>query len=511
MAHLEIERKFDIAEGDPLPGLGGLVTVGEAREHRMRAVYLDTPELLLTRHRVTLRRREGGDDAGWHLKLPDTGSGRLEIHADLDAGPGPLVPPGELRATAVQAVGEAWPQEEAAATALLPAAVLSTVRVELDLLGAEGQVLARLCDDTVTAEPSGRRWRELEVELVEGDEEFLDQVVEEFAAQGVPLSASPSKIARALGDRPGRVAAGKGARRSGPAADVLRDYLTAQVAEIVGREEQVRSDAPDAVHQARVASRRLRTALRTFRRLLHREVTDPLRDELRWYAHVLGAARDEEVMRERLVQRLDATPAHLLRGPVRDRIEQVGAQRHTSARVAVVEALDSARYRALADSLLELLAEPPWRGRARKKARRVLPPLVQQAVGRAERAWDAADDPARGGGEVGAERSELLHEARKRAKAARYAGEVLAPSFGREAAQLARAWKRVTTELGEVQDAAVAQALLMELAVEAEGAGDSSFTLGVLAGADAAMADRAESDAAAAVERALALTWPRST
>lgn len=500
MQQVECERKFDIGSDAPLPSLGGVVTVGPTREHRMRAVYLDTTDLLLIRHRITLRRREGGSDEGWHLKLPRPDGARLEVHAPLDSGRGTLIVPGRLRSEVARAVGQAWPQ--GAEAALLPAATLTTYRRETDLLDADGRVVAQLCDDTVTALPEGRTWRELEVELVDGDEDLLDRVAEAFEQQGVPLAEAASKLARALGDRPARAAEGGASRRKDPAAEVVRAYLAEQVAVIVGREEDVRADVADAVHKTRVATRRLRSALRTFRRLLDREVTDPLRDEVRWYAGVLGEPRDAEVMKERIVGALAELPEPQVVGPVEQRVSGELDERHAAAHAALVDVLDSDRYLLLLDRLMELLAEPPWRGRARKKASTVLPPLVRRAVGRARDAWVAADAAE------GDERLHLLHETRKRAKAVRYACEALAPTFGDAAAQAAETWERVTEALGGLQDSAVADSWLGDLARRADEAGEETFTYGVLAGAEAAGADRLRADGEAAVRDALAHDWP---
>src|SRR5690606_14179228 len=132
---------------------------GALREQRMRAVYLDTRDLLLVRHRITLRRREGGSHAAWHLKLPRPDGSRLEVHAPLGEGPGRLRVPEELLTEVRAALGHAWPAGPEGV--LLPAAVLRTYRFELDLLDPEDQtrVLALLCDDRVTALPDGGTWR----------------------------------------------------------------------------------------------------------------------------------------------------------------------------------------------------------------------------------------------------------------------------------------------------------------------------------------------------------------
>ncbi|GGK57218.1 CYTH and CHAD domain-containing protein [Ornithinimicrobium pekingense] len=501
MRQVESELKFAIGEDAPLPAPGDLAEVGPVREHRMRAVYLDTPDLLLVRHRITLRRREGGADAGWHLKLPRPDGTRLEVHAPLGEGPGRMRVPQELRDEVRAALGHAWP--DGPEGALLPAAVLTTHRLEVDLLDPDRHdvVLAQLCDDRVTALPEGSTWRELEVELVDGDQALLGAVADAFADQGVTLADHPSKLSRALGDRPARAGRGEGPAADGPAADVVLAYLAAQVAVVVAREDDVRADVPDAVHRSRVATRRLRSALRTFRRLLDREVSDPLREEIRWFATALGQPRDAEVMRDHLLAALDELPEEEVVGPVRQRVRAEADRRHAEAHQALVEVMDSDRYRELVDRLLELLAEPPWRGRASRRAGKVLPDLVARAVGRARveaRSAAAAE---------GVQRLHLLHEARKRAKAVRYACEALAPALGKDAAQAAATWEQVTETLGAVQDAALAAGWLREIAGTAERAGEPTYTYGVLAGRETARAEAAE-EGEAALRVALEHPWP---
>lgn len=494
MEQVETELKFDIAPGAQLPALGSVVQVGEAREHRMRAIYVDTVDLLLARHRITLRRREGGADEGWHLKLP-RGASRLEVHAPLGSGAGRMRVPEGHRTAASEALPEGLPG--GVAGVLVPAAVLSTVRLEVDLLDAAGERVAVLCDDSVTALPSGQSWRELEIELAGGEEALLGELSALLAEQGVAVASSPSKLARALGDRPARAASGTGPTGKDSAADVLLAYLSEQVAVILGREAGARADAPDAVHKTRVAVRRLRSALRTFRRLLDREAVDALRGELRWWGEVLGAPRDAEVMRARIAAAVADLPDDLVQGPVAARVEGELARRHTDAHAALVEAMSSERYLALTDSLLELLAEPPWRGRARRKARAVLPALADEAVARAatERAAALAAE--------GEERLHLMHETRKRAKAARYAWESLASAFGSAATAKAKAWTKVTESLGGLQDSVVSLGWLHELADAAQEAGEPTLTYGVLLGQELAHHHTAVAEGEKALRSAL--------
>lgn len=501
MKQVESELKFAIGADEPLPALGELVEVGPVREEHLRAVYLDTQTLHLVRHRITLRRREGGGDAGWHLKSPRPDGSRLEVHAPLGDGPGRLRVPQALREEVLATLGHALP--EGPDGALLPAAVLVTHRLEVDLLDPDQPdvVLGQLCDDRVTALPEGGTWRELEVELVDGDDTFLGQVADTFEGQGVRLADDPSKLSRALGDRPERAGRGEGPGADSPAADVVLAYLAAQVAVVVGREDDVRADAPDAVHKMRVATRRLRSALRTFRRLLDRDVTDPLRQEVRWFASALGEPRDAEVMRDLLLAAVHDLPPDEVVGPVRERVGSELEQRHAAAHQALVEVLDSDRYLELVDRLMEVLAVPPWRGRARKPAGKVLPGLVAGAVDRARTQAQAAA----GAGED--QRLHRLHEARKKAKAVRYACEALAPALGAEATAAAAAWEQVTETLGAVQDSALAADWLREVAAAAQEADEPGYTYGVLAARARAHAEAAR-DGEAALARALEHGWP---
>ncbi|MGY1836723.1 CYTH domain-containing protein [Blastococcus sp. SYSU DS0510] len=201
---LEIERKFDVDEGFTVPalaGVDGVAVVAEPVVHELAAVYHDTPDLRLVRARITLRRRTGGPDEGWHLKLP-AGSARRELHAPLAGGAD--VAPAEL----LEVIGGLLAGEVPA-----PVVTMRTRRVVRELGDAEGRVLAELADDTVTATvpaeaaggtPEVRTWRELEVELVDGPEAVLAAVGEALLAAGARPSPRASKLAHALSSRLGR-------------------------------------------------------------------------------------------------------------------------------------------------------------------------------------------------------------------------------------------------------------------------------------------------------------------
>jgi len=216
------------------------------------------------------------------------------------------------------------------------------------------------------------------------------------------------------------------------------------------------------VHRMRVATRRLRSALQTFERLVDPAVVRPLRDELKWLAAELGTARDAEVLRERVgtavAAALPATAGDPGAGAVGSELDAA----YRAAHDRVLAALDGDRYRALLAGLVALVEDPPFRGRARRPAGTVLPPLVARSWVRVERLVEHAQDLPAGG-----ERDELLHDARKAAKRARYAGEAVAPTFGKAATAFAAALEGVQEALGEHQDSIVMRERLHDLAVHA--------------------------------------------
>lgn len=198
---LEVERKFDVGPAfvvPPLDGVPGVASAGPPVPHHLEATYHDTADLRLVRARVTLRRRTGGPDEGWHLKLP-AGAARRELHLPLGAAA--TGPPEELLTAVAGLLGGA---------AVLPVVTLRTRRVVTWLRDAAGRVLAELADDTVEATvlpaatgngPERRSWREVEVELVEGEEPLLAAVGDVLVAAGATPSPRASKLAFALAGR----------------------------------------------------------------------------------------------------------------------------------------------------------------------------------------------------------------------------------------------------------------------------------------------------------------------
>lgn len=476
---IEIERKFDVDEQVLLPGLNdlpGVQAIAEPVTFTLEAVYFDTSDLILASAHITLRRRLGGDDAGWHLKLPLGSTRRREIH----------VPFGRHAQADADAVPESLAQlvrVYVRDAELVPVARLHTVRVVHALIGAGGETLALLCDDRVRSErlvhePASTAWREWEIELVDAPEDLLDAGQAVLASGGILVSRHASKLARALGDRFPAAPAQKRRRATpgGPARNVLLASLNEQIDVINQHDPLVRQHTAGSVHAMRVATRRLRSVLATYRSLVDPTVLQHLRTELGWLAAVLGGSRDEEVLQRRLAGLLDRESPTLLLGPIRERLQTHAQTDADTADHTLVAALDTHRYFRLLDALDALLATPPFTAVADQDARVVVPTLItkewkklRQAVRRAARAAP------------GSERDLALHAVRKRAKRLRYAAETALPLSPKRAARVSRFAQKLQTILGDQHDSVIAREhLLRGGAVDAYLHGENTFSYGRL-------------------------------
>lgn len=169
--------------------------------------------------------------------------------------------------------------------------------------------------------------------------------------------------------------------RDSSAGEVVLAYLRDQVAAIARCDPLVRRNEPDAVHQTRVATRRARSALQAFGRVIERDSTRPLCTELQWLAATLGQARDTEVLQQRLANDLGAVSPQLTIGPIQTRVNSHFTDELTRARQAALGVLDEQRYLRLRDSLDTLLADPPLTPRADRKASQALAKPVRHAGG----------------------------------------------------------------------------------------------------------------------------------
>ena len=270
-------------------------------------------------------------------------------------------------------------------------------------------------------------------------------------------------------------------RRRGPAGELVMAYVAEQVAALRTADAGVRGDAEDAVHDMRVASRRLGSALKIYRPVLDPERADAVRGELRWIGHALGGARDSEVLHTRLRVALSKDGRDTARDAAAERVNAQFGERSERAKRELRGDLDSARYVRLLESLDDLVQGPPLTEAAARRADRVLP----QRVGKAYREVRRLHNRAQAAGS-GQERDALLHEVRKAAKRARYASEALVPAFGKEAKRFAAAMEGVQEVIGEYRDSVIAGETLIGLAVQAQDSGEDTFEIGRLAGVEEA-------------------------
>ena len=278
-----------------------------------------------------------------------------------------------------------------------------------------------------------------------------------------------------------------------PAGDVVLAYIRTQVLAIARYDPLVRRDAPDAVHQMRVATRRARSALQAFGQIIDREATRSLGEELKWLAAELGHARDSEVMLARLTAELAAIPPALVVGPVEVRMTGHFTAELAQAGKAALHALDGPRYLRLRDDLGVLLADPPLTPLAGRKAGKALVRPVRRAARRLQRALAAVPAAEDRGPETSApeghaaedlgtavDRDTAIHEARKAAKRARYAAEAALPALGGQASRQAAQAKDLQELLGDHHDSVVTRTVLRGLADQARSAGEDTFTYGLM-------------------------------
>ncbi|MBB5957634.1 CHAD domain-containing protein [Saccharothrix tamanrassetensis] len=472
----ETERKYEAPPGVGLPELADLPGVAAAagpEEQRLEAVYYDTADLRLARAGLTLRRRTGGDDAGWHLKLPVDDDTREEVR--LPAGRAAKHPPKELGSLV---------QVHARGDALSPVARIQTTRQRWQLVDERGKLLAEVVEDLVSAqdvadESTVDTWREIEVELGErGDIALLDLVEERLARAGIVRSTSSAKLTRLLA---GRIAPAPPAGDTGDTAgDVVLAYLREQADALKQYDPKVRRQEHDAVHQMRVATRRMRSALQAFGKIVERDRTRALTDELKWVAGVLGDARDAEVIRAGFEENIAKLDPELVLGTVSAELTRHFAPLEAAAHESATAAMDSRRYFDLLNAVDALIADPPLTPLAHGKAKKVLPKLVDKTYRRlAKSAENAHDD-------------ESLHESRKAAKRLRYAVEAVEPLYGKSATKYRKRLKDLQTLLGDHQDSVVARPVLRELGGQAHRDGGNGFTFGLLYGMELGKAARVE-------------------
>src|SRR5450759_3863201 len=393
---LEREVKLGAGPAFHLPDLSGVldgVTATPPEAVRLETVYYDTPDLRLARWGVSLRHRAG---EGWTLKLPPaqaTGQpqGQLLERDEITFQGGSKKPP-----EGAVAIVRAYVRK----AELVPVARLSTIRRRVRLVDAAGTRVAEVVDDEVSVRDGRRvaaRFREIEVEVMQqqnGVNAIVDPLVMRLRGAGAGAADPTPKHIRALGPRamePPEVSA-LPVQPDSPAKDVIKHVLAESIASLLKHDPLVRTSGdPEAVHQARVATRKLRSHLRTFGPLLDQEWSDPLRMELGWVALSLGAVRDQEVLLERLHERAESLPANDVRSALGVlHLLEVDIE---GLRKKLLADLDSTRYVDLLERLVAAAHAPAALPEADQRASSVLPKLATDPWRRLRSAVKNLPDP----------------------------------------------------------------------------------------------------------------------
>ena len=466
--HREIEFKFRVPEGlavdvrSILEAESGNVT--ELSHRHMVATYFDTPSLALLRWGITLRHRLGGGDDGWHLKVPAEPSGGAPARDEIHVQAPPTVIPSEL----VSIVAPLTRRQDIEAMA-----IVRTDRQPFIIRGDGDIDIIEVVDDHVTvdsptADEPSEQFHEIEVELLL-DNPQAHQVAARLSAALVNTGAatsSMSKAAQALGPAaadPPDVPVIATPHANDPCIDAIKAIFSAYVRDLLIADVGVRRQLPDAVHQMRVACRRLRSAMKTFSPLLDSSSVQYLREELRWLASELGEVRDSEVQKARLAALADDPD-------VKEYIVSTLDARLRAATSSSLAALRSDRHDYLIEDLILAVREPPVKAAA-------FDPASQRLPACAAKPWRRLRTAVRKASITGP--AEQWHDVRIRAKQARYAAEAVAPVLGKDFARLAKSLAKATEILGERQDAHVSSVVLAELAATAPA--PIAFQLGVIA------------------------------
>ena len=427
---LEREIKLAPGEGFVLPELGGT----RLPTRVFISTYHDTQDLRLARNGVTFRHRVEDGAGLWQLKLPREAA-RLELELP---GP-PARPPAEMLALLPAYLRGAE---------LIPVARLRTRREGILAGGAE------IVDDSVAVlegQHVSRRFREVEVELLDGDERTLRRLEKELRKAGARSTGGlQPKLYRAL-DLAGSIETRTSTKKT-PPGEALGIAFEAEYRALLAHDPGTRrGDDPEDLHQLRVAIRRLRAFLRAARQLVDHDWAEALRAELGWLGGHLGPARDLDVMLERLRSEIEDLgedgegAAGLLEALEEDR---------AAAYRDVAETLDGDRYYALLDRV-EAAAAPPLQDDDRPLAK-----IFKKEAKRMRKAFEGLSSDSH---------DDELHAARIKVKRARYAADLAGHELGEPGAKFVSVAKQMQDVLGSHQDAVVAQARIRDWAA-------SSFT-----------------------------------
>jgi CHAD domain-containing protein len=465
----EQERTFDAPDHIRIPDLPDASVVAGSRV-RLTATYWDTVHRHLLRWGHSLRhpRASDGSEDRWTLKLalPSKRTKgeleRTEVHGSGSA----LFPPAALRSLAGAIVRKGL---------LEPMVTVITERHWVELTGRDPEERVKVSDDRVSSVRRLRRgpaFRQIEVEADSpAAEHLMDEVSEALIGSGATPTET-AMIAKVMGEDaadPEIVLPRPSPKIS--VEDLMRFAIGSGATRLIVNDPAARLGSdPEAIHQARVATRRLRSDLKTLEPLVDPAAGGWIRDELAWVGELLGSVRDTDV----LIERVRTLARELqIEADVAAIVTELEVDRRRR-QVELLEGLRSRRYVRLVKMLIDASVAPPL-GDDVDGERRARPRLRKLAG----KSWRRL---ARGVKRLSVDPTDAeLHEIRKRAKRARYAAELAAGALHEDAEPLAHRLAALQDVLGELQDAVVADDRLTTLVREDRLSAQAAFAAGKLA------------------------------
>ena len=424
---LEIELKLEIDPRDlQLIGQDPFLAGAESRSNQQLTIYYDTPETKLKKHGFTLRVRSAGGRFTQTIK-PISDSVGLVAREEIECEVASIQPDlGSLSRHPFRALLDNGELDR-----LQPIVRSDVNRTSWKLDRANGQVQIDLDHGTVSAGERSDEFAELEFELLDGRPESL------FAAARRLSDYVPVRLGvLTKAERGFLLAAGSSGKINKVAPVRVRpDMTVAESFEMIvhaclkhyrlNETLVINERKAGALHQARVAMRRLRSAFSLFRPAIEDVEFQHLRHELRWFTGQLGDARNLDVYLERDLEEQER--ARLIR-------------KREKAYDKVAEAMDSSNFRRLLIDLVGWTALGAWR--SGKMATR---PIESFAEHRLDRLWESI---AGADGRLARMDESTRHELRIQVKKLRYAIEFLRGLYPHARA----AEKRFASAVAELQE-----------------------------------------------------------
>ena len=466
---VEREHKFEAAEGVSVSDMPGSVLM-DGSKIRLTTTYWDTAHRRLLRWGYTLRhgRASDGSEDGWTLRLgiPSRKKKGEQRCTEVQVPGSRLYPPPAIRRL-VRAVVRRG--------VFMPIATIITDRRRVKLAGRDQTDRLELSDDHVSSIVGLRRGPSFRQIEIEADSPQADELTNEASdalirAGAVPTDATKLEVVLGSTREPEIALPHTGPDLS--IRDVVRFAIGSGAERLIANDPAARIGSdPEAIHQARVATRRLRSDLKTLEPLLDQTSVSRIRDELHWVGELLGSVRDADVLIER-VEEVGRT-LHLAKDPTSAIAAELDQDRRRSHR-EMVDALTSRRYVNLVQTLIAAADGPPLANgvdgdrRAKPRVRKLVRKGWRRVSRQMKRFGPDPDD-------------EAMHEIRKRAKRARYAAELATAALDEGPSRLAGRLADLQDVLGELQDAVVAEERLAALVRDERITGGAAFAAGKLA------------------------------